>query len=192
MERKPMFDRERMQVLDRWLSGPGAKAATNEFQKFAQAATDFATTAMAFNAAREETADMISATKARLQMELDLAASRVKELEQTANDPERSDTVRRVAAAELEKIRKQRIAATPEEKEATAQLIGQQKTALCDLLDLKQTLREALETFNGSVEEIRAAVLGYDIDHKKVFISGFEEELVNLCEEVPVYDKAGV
>lgn len=192
MERKPMFDKERMQILNGWLSGIGAKTATTAFNGFAQAATDFATTVMAFDAAREETADMISATKARIQMERDLAGSRIAELEQTANNLDRSDTVRRVAAAELEKLRKQRIAATQEEQEAVADLIKQQRIAHRDLIELQKTTRTALETLNDCIEEIRAAVLGYDTRHKEGFINGYEKEFATLCEEVPVYDQTGI
>ena len=188
MERKPMFDRERMQVLDKWLSGSGTEAATTAFKEFVQAATDFATTVMAFNVAKEEAADMISATKERIQMERNLAVSRAAELEKTANDPDRSETVRRVAVAELAKIKQQKIAATPEEQEAIADLIEQQTTAQHDLRKLQNTTQAALEALNMCIEEIRAAVIGYDTDHKEVFVAGYKKELAKLCEEVPVYE----
>ena len=163
-----------------------------EFKKLLQLHEDFTITLAAFNAARHETKDMISATSERLQMEKDLAASRAAELEQTANDPDRSDTVRRVAAVELEKIRKQRVAATPEEQAAVKELILQQQAAIHDLYKIETATREAIRSVNIRVEEIRNDVLRFDIKLRETWIPGQEKEFARLCEEVPVYDQAGV
>lgn len=165
----------------------------NVFKKLEQLHADFAITMAAYDAARHETKDMISATSERLQMERDLAASRIAELEQTANDPDRSDTVRRVAAAELEKIRKQQIAATPEEQEAVAELLKQQHTAFTDLKRLQDEARVAISAAKEQIESIRAEVLGsWSVSLAPNHIKGQEKEFAQLCEEVPVYDKAGV
>lgn len=164
----------------------------NEFKKLEQLYKDFDITVAAFESARHETEDMISATSERLQMERNLAASRIIELEQTANDLDRSDTVRRVAAAELEKIRKQRIAATPEEQAAVAELIEQQQTAFHDMQTIENATREAIRAVNSRVEEIRNAVLCFDIKIRQSWITGQQKKFAKLCEEVPVYDQAGV
>ena len=161
----------------------------NVFKKLEQLHADFTVTMAAYDAARHETKDMISATSERLQMERDLAASRVAELEQTANDLERSDTVRRVAAAELEKIRKQRIAATPEEQAAVVELIKQQQNAVSDLKRLQGEARAAISAAKEQIESIRAEVLGsWDVSLAPNHIQGQKKEFATLCEEVPVYD----
>ena len=165
----------------------------NVFKKLEQLHADFTITKAAYDAARHETEDMISATSERLQMERDLAASRIAELEQTANDPDRSDTVRRVAAAELEKIRKQRIAATPEEQAAVAELIKQQQSAVSDFKRIQREIREAISAAKGQIEAIRAEVLGsWDVDMAPTNITSQEKAFAKLCEEVLVYDQAGV
>ena len=164
----------------------------NVFKKLEQLHVDFTITKAAYDAARHETEDMFSATSERLQMERNLAASRVTELEQTANDPDRSDTVRRVAAAELAKIREQRIAATPEERAAVAELIEQQQMAIHDMETIEKATREAIRAAKDKVEEIRAAVLGFDIKLRESWIKGQQEKFAQLCMEVSVYDQAGV
>ena len=158
------------------------------FEKLIQLHVDFTITKAAYDAARHETEDMISATSERLQMERSLAASRVTELEQTANDPDRSDTVRRVAAAELAKIREQRIAATPEEKAAVAELIEQQQTAIQDLQAIEKATRDAIRAAKDRVEEIRSAVLGFDIKLRESWIKGQQEKFAQLCMEVSAYE----
>lgn len=158
------------------------------FEKLIQTHKDFVITQAAYDTARHETEDMISATSERLQMERDLATSRVTELEQTANDPDRSDTVRRVAAAELAKIREQRIAATPEERVAVAELIEQQQAAIQDLQVIEKATREAIRAAKDRVEEIRSAVLGFDIKLRGSWIEGQQERFAKLCEEVPIYE----
>ena len=159
------------------------------FKNLDQLHKDFTITLAAYDAARHETKDMISATSERLQMEKDIAASRAAELEQTANDPDRSDTVRRVAAVELEKIRKQRVAATPEEQTAVAELINQQLTAITDLKHLQGEVRATIRAAKEQIETIRAKVLGsWDVDMAPKFINDLEKEFARLCEEVPVYE----
>ena len=150
----------------------------NVFKKLEQLHADFTVTMAAYDAAHHETKDMISATSERLQMERDLAASRAAELEQTANDLGRSDTVRRVAAAELEKIRKQRIAATPEKQAAVAELIKQQQTAVSDFKRLQGEVRAAISAAKEQIEAIRAEVLGsWGADMAPGFIQDQENEI---------------
>lgn len=165
----------------------------NVFKKLEQLHADFTITKAAYDAARHETEDMISATSERLQMERDLAASRIAELEQTANDPDRSDTVRRVAAAELAKIKEQRIAATPEEQAAVAELIKQQQSAVSDFNRIQREIREAISAAKGQIEAIRADVLGsWDVDMAPTNITSQEKAFAKLCEEVLVYDPTGI
>lgn len=165
----------------------------NVFKKLEQLHADFTITKAAYDAARHETEDMISATSERLQMERDLAASRIAELEQTANDPDRSDTVRRVAAAELAKIKEQRIAATLEETAAVAELIKQQQSAVSDFKRIQREIREAISAAKAQIETIRADVLGsWAVDMAPTNITSQEKAFAKLCEEVLVYDQAGI
>ena len=165
----------------------------NVFKKLEQLHADFTITKAAYDAARHETEDMISATSERLQMERDLASSRAAELEQTANDLERSDTVRRVAAAELAKIKEQRIAATPEEMAAVAELIKQQQSAVSDFKRIQREIREAIAAAKGQIEAIRADVLGsWAVDMAPTNITSQEKAFAKLCEEAPLYDQTGI
>ena len=131
-----------------------------EFEHLEQMAADFAATLAAFDAARKETDDIISATAARQELERELTAARVAELTKTAGDTARSVTVRRVAAAELERIEAQKIGTTPEERAAVAELLEQQEVALRDMRIIQTNVRPALEAATRKLQEIRAGILG--------------------------------
>lgn len=131
-----------------------------EFEHLEQMAADFAATLAAFDTARKETDDIIRATDERLKLDRELTADRVAELTKTANDATRSVTVRRVAAAELEKIGAQEIGTTAEEEAAFAELMEQQEAALRDMRTIRQNVRAAIEAATRRLREIRAEILG--------------------------------
>lgn len=131
-----------------------------DYEKLEQLAVDFATTMTAFDAAHKDTDDLIGAVGARLKMERSLAASRAAELGKTANDPSRSETVRRVAAAELAKLQAQVITTTQEESAALAELVNQQQAAIRDLKKIQQAAKPAFEAAAKQLQAIRSEILG--------------------------------
>lgn len=135
-----------------------------DFEKLEQLSVDFASTKAAFETARKDADDMIAATGARLKMERELAASRMAELRKTANDPSRSETVRRVAAAELVKLQAQTITATTEEAAAFAALIEQQKTAIRDIKAIRQATKPAADGAVKQVQTLRESIMGSEIE----------------------------
>ena len=135
----------------------------DEFGKLKQLADDYAATVAAFDAAHHDTDDLISATAARLQMERELAASRIAELRKTAADTTRSETVRRVAAVELEKLKAQTIAATHEECAAVAELIEQQKAAIRDIEAIRQAAKSAADEAAKKVQTLKEAIFASEI-----------------------------
>ena len=157
----------------------------NDFEKLTQLYEDFTATWAAFNAARHDAADMIDATSRRLQMERTQNAARVAELQRTATDPNRSETVRRVAAGELSRIRDRKYSATPEEAAAFAELVKQQKCALRDLKQIQQDTNAAIEGATKSIQEIRGKILGNQlVDAAPSWIPGQEMQFAKLCTEV--------
>lgn len=161
----------------------------NDFEKLTQLHEDFTATWAAFNAARHDAADMIDAVTTRLQMERTQTAARVAELQRTATNPNRSETVRRVAAGELSRIRDRRYSATPEEAAAFAELVKQQKCALRDLKQIQQDAKAAIEGATKSIQEIRGKILGSQlVDAAPSWIPGQEAEFAKLCKEVSYDD----
>lgn len=132
----------------------------DDFSKLQQLASDFAISMAAFDTARHDAEDMLKATGERLKMEHELATSRAAELEKTANDPTRSETVRRVAAGELVKLKSQAITTTPEESAAFSELLEQQRAALRDLKDLQEAAKVAAEAAAKRIQSIRAEIVG--------------------------------
>ena len=136
----------------------------DEFTRLKQLADDYAATMAAFDSARHDTDDLISATAARLQMERALTSSRIAELRKTAADTSRSETVRRVAAVELEKLKGQTIAATPEECAAVTELIEQQKAAVRDIKAIRQAAKPAADEAVKQVQALRESIMGSEIE----------------------------
>lgn len=162
----------------------------NEFEKLEQLSADFTATIAAYDTARHDADDMIAAVTARLSSEQKLTASRLAELKQIADDLDRSDTVRRVAAAELAKLKEQP-AATPSqmEQEEFAKLINQQETAILDMKKIQTQTREAIEEATKRIQAIRSAILGSrDLDIMLRWITGQQSKFSNLYEGVPEDD----
>ena len=154
----------------------------SDFEKLTQLYKDFTAVWSAFNTIRHDTADMIDATTKRVQMETAQNEARVEELQRTANDPVRSETVRRVAAGELSKIRDRRYSATPEEAATFAELVNQQKCALRDIKQIQMDVKTAIERATKNIQEIRKEILGNQlVDVAPGWITGQEEEFAKLC-----------
>lgn len=155
----------------------------NDFERLTQLHEDFTATWAAFAAARHDAADMLDAVTKRLQMERTQNAARVAELQRTATDPKRSETVRRVAAGELSRIRDLRYSATPEEEAAFEELVKQQKCALRDLKQIQLDTKTAIEGATKSIQEIRGKILGNQlVAAAPSWIPGQEAEFAKLCE----------
>ena len=157
----------------------------NDFEKLIQLHEDFACTWLAFNASRHDADDLIVSVEARLRLEREQNAARVAELERTAADSGRSETVRRVATGELAKFQKCKFAATPEEIAAFAELVREQERALLDLQKIQTEFLEAFNKAGQHLKNIRADVLG----HKSLpvapnWITGQQAKFAKLCEEV--------
>lgn len=91
-----------------------------EFDKLTELHEDFSITWAEVKIVRREAEDMISAVQTRLHNERKRNEERIAELQQTMSDPSRSETVRRVAGAELARIRDCKYYANAAEVDASA------------------------------------------------------------------------
>lgn len=155
-----------------------------EFDKLVELCDDFSITWAAVKIARRDAEDMISAVQARLHNEKQRDEERIAELQRTMSDPSRSETVRRVAGAELARIRDCRYHANAAEVEAFSELINQEKKALRDLSETQQSTRAAIEAAEKRIKEMRKDILGNQLaDLAPSWPAGQEAEFAKLCEE---------
>lgn len=156
-----------------------------DFEKLEQLRDDHTIAWMAFKAVRHDADDLAAAVGARLRQEREQSAARVAELEQIVSDPSRSETVRRMAAAELAKIQERQFFATPEEVAAFSALVGEQESALRDIRQIQEDAKAAIAAATKRVAEIRDTILcDQNIDLAPRWIAGQKSEFAKLCEEV--------
>lgn len=155
----------------------------NDFEKLTQLHEDFTATWAAFDAARHDADDIITAVRERLRLEQEQTAARVADLERTVKDFNRSESVRRMACVELSKIQKQQFFSTVEEQAAFMELIAQQETALRDLKQIQQNTKIAITGAQEAIQAIRVNILGsQNIDLAPRWIVGLRSEFEKLCE----------
>lgn len=160
-----------------------------EFDKLVEMQEDFSVTWAEVKNIRRETEDMISAVQNRMHSERKRNEERIAELQRTMSDPSRSETVRRVAGAELARIRDCRYHANAAEVEAFKELIEQEKKALQDLRKIQQNTRAAIEGAEKRIKEMRKDILGNQIaDLAQSWPGSQEAEFAKLCEGVGCND----
>ena len=156
-----------------------------EFDKLVELHEDFSIIWAEVKIVRREAEDMISAVQARLHNERKRNEERISELQQTMSDPSRTESVRRVARAELARIRDCKYHANAAEIDAFKELIEQEKKALRDLRKMQQSARAAIDGAKTRIEEIRKDILGDQIvDLAFAWPESQDSEFAKLCAEV--------
>lgn len=151
------------------------------FEDFSRLCEDFAVCEAAFNVAYNNTKEILSSVKSRLDADRAQAAARIAELEACERDPERSATVRRMITLELEQLRNRAVPApTVEEAEAFNQEAGAAEDAIRDLRALKVKIREAVDAVNAEVQRLRLETLGHDTDLHERWLDGIQKEFNHL------------
>lgn len=160
-----------------------------EFDRLIELHQDFSFTWAAVNTAHHDAADLIASVQARLHRERTRNEERLAELQRTATDPKRSETVRRVAGTELARVRDCRYHANTAEVEAFKELIEQEKNAIQDLRKIQQSTRAAIEGAEKRIKEMRKDILGNQLaDLAPSWPGGQEAEFAKLCEGVGYND----
>lgn len=130
------------------------------FEEFTSLCADFTVCRTAFLDAHERAKDVMDAVKARLEAERAQAAERIAALEQQQGDPARSETVRRMAALELDQLQARTYAATGDEQAAFAEAVNDAETAVRDMRRLQREIRQAFDDLNAELKRLRAETLG--------------------------------
>ena len=137
----------------------------NVFEEFTSLCMDFSVCRTAFLDAHERAKAVMVAVKDRLEAERAQAAERIAALEQQQGDPARSETVRRMAALELDRLKSLPVpSVTAEERAVFLEEYNGAVTALRDLGELRAKIREAIDAVNAEVKRLRGETLGQDMD----------------------------
>lgn len=132
----------------------------NDFDRLLQLKRDFDITMLAYHSAWREGKDLIDGVKERLEMDRRQNEARAAELRQTVANTNRSETVRRVAAAELAKMDGLEYFATPEEVAAFTELAAEQDQAVADIKKINADILEAINGAEQTIKEIREKTRG--------------------------------
>lgn len=143
---------------------------------------DYLQTAAAFKEARTAAADVCKAAEERMQEEQREAAEKIQQLTARQSDTSRSETVRRLAGIELNKLQAWKPSVTKEEKATFEEAIKDAETAIRDMRKIQTEIRSAFEAVNKWLKEVRADTLGDEgITLYPSWIDGEKKCFSRLC-----------
>lgn len=150
------------------------------FETFASLCSDFDTCRGALLVSHERAKDVLGAVKDRLEAERTQTAERITALEKQAHDPGRSETARRLALLELERLQGRIYEVTADEKTAFAEAIHDAETAAQDMRRLKVEIRQAISDLDATVKQLRKDTLGFDVDLSSTRTEGIKQKFDRL------------
>lgn len=151
------------------------------FEKTARLCADYDTAKAALIAADQTTGEIVAAVRNRLQSERQQTAARIAELEGIQGDLSRSQTVRRMAAAELEQLKARAYEITAAEREAFETECAAAETALKDAREIREQLREAFAELSEEVKRLRKSTLG---DERLDILAGIVKDRCKEFEDL--------
>ena len=131
------------------------------FEMVQQLCADYELTVQGFEAAEKSANEVVCAVKERLHEAKQANAQRIAQLEERAKDTAASETVRKVATLEIERIRTELPAEILDsEKELFNGYLHDAEQANQDLNKIRSKMREALAQANAELSQIRQLTLG--------------------------------
>ena len=129
------------------------------FKNLEETATDYRAVFLAIQTANREGNDITSSVAARITAERRQAETRATELGATIRDATRSETIRKMAALELERLNGQTYGPTDIEREAFDDAISELEQAAADAKTLQAKLTGLLKEARDELEEIRKTTI---------------------------------
>jgi hypothetical protein len=125
--------------------------------------------------------ELLTAVEKRIESNRASTQARINELKAQINTPDKSETVRRVAAMELKTLESKTFTATDEERKAITDEILMSRSAMrdADRGDIKNTFAEAKD----ELESIRLQTVGangLDFTLMERWLAGIEDKLAKL------------
>ena len=132
----------------------------NEFEHLLQLYQDYSLTWAAFKNSRSVAEEVISCVSDRLDREREDISIKAGNMSDIISDKERSETVRRMAQSELNRLEQHSFSVTLEEAEAFDEAVANAETALSDLRNLRDSIKKAIDDVKNCIEQIRADTVG--------------------------------
>lgn len=156
-----------------------------EFERLEQLSEDYEICFLAIRAAQTEGRDLLAAIQARIASERDRDQARADELKAQLSDKSRSETVRRIAAQELERLQRTEYHETAEERAAFEECTKELDKALLDAEKTKRELADALRAAKAAIETIREkSSEGKDLDIARVCAQDVKKGLGLIRQEL--------
>lgn len=148
---------------------------------------DYQTAKLAFSSAQRAAEDITAAVAERIQADRAQTAERVAELERLVRDGSRPASARRVWEMELAQLQGRTFSATQDEVAAFEAEITMAEEAVQDFHRLQREIREAIQTINEAITELRKQTLG---DPATGLwgnrLEGVQKQFKPLCQEVSI------
>lgn len=130
------------------------------FNRLLQLGEDYEAAKLALSSARRAAEAVQGAIAERIRADKVQADERAAELERLVRDGSRPVSARRVWELELSQLKARTFGATPDERKAFDAEMTAAQDAADDLRRLQREIREAIQTVNEVVTELRAQTLG--------------------------------
>ena len=142
------------------------------FKNLEEAAIDYRTVVLAIRTADREARDITRSIESRLDAERKQATSRAAELTAIIGDPARSETIRRMAQAEFDGLKRQIYGPSIVEKEAFDDAVSELEQAAADAKTLQKKLTALLTEARDQLEEIKKSTI-HDRENNLDILSGW-------------------
>ena len=129
------------------------------FKNLEETAIDYRAVVLAIRTADREGRDTICAIESRITAERKQAATRAAELAAIIGDPARSGTIRRMAQAELDDLKRQIYGPSTMEQEAFDDAVSELEQAAADAKALHTKLSGLLKEARDELEDIRKGTI---------------------------------
>lgn len=136
------------------------KKQREAFNHLLQLGEDYQAAKLALSSAQRAAEAIRAAVAERIEADRAQTAERVAELERMVQDGSRPASARRVWEQELSRLQGRMFNATPDEVAAFDTEMSAAREAVEDLNRLQREIREAIQTVNGAIAELRAQTLG--------------------------------
>ncbi len=161
------------------------KEQREAFNRLLQLGEDYETAKLAFSAAERGAKAIWEAVAARIETDKKQASEREAELSELIADGSRPTSARRVWELELAQLKGRTFGATPDEATAFDGELAAAQEAVEDLGRLQREIREAIQTVNKAVAELRAQTLGDpNTGLWGNWLEGDKKSFAALCREV--------
>ena len=132
-----------------------------------QAVLDYERIFAAIEGADGEAKEVLQIMRGRIDAEKEEAAAKIAERERVSNDRTRTETARRMAAAELDRLRQQEFLPSTEEADAFWGAMARYELALRDATTMRAKLNDLFSEAKQALEEDKRETYKHDIELTK-------------------------